>query len=113
MKPFLLFYALLLIAGLYFLMIRPARARQRQALVVQQSLQPGVEVMTTAGLFATVSSVEDDVVVLEVAPGVLNRYVKAAVARVVTPPADVLGGDAPVEPGADTGKNTDDDATDG
>ena len=41
--------------------------------------------MTTSGLFATVSSVEDDAVVLEVAPGVHSRYAKQAVLRVINP----------------------------
>jgi preprotein translocase subunit YajC len=75
----------LLAVGFYFLFIRPARMRQRQALEIQNSLRPGLEVMTTAGLYATVSSIEDDVVLLEVAPGVVNRYAKGAVARVITP----------------------------
>ena len=49
---------------------------------------PGVEVMTTAGLFATVHAVTDDEVQLEVAPGVVQRYAKGAVLRIVTPPED-------------------------
>ena len=77
----------LMFAIFYFLIIRPSRNRQRQAVQVQSSLSPGAEVMTTAGLFARVSSVEDDVVVLEVAPGVHSRYAKQAVLRVITPDA--------------------------
>lgn len=78
--PLLLFAAIF-----YFLIIRPARNRQRQAAAVHRSLTPGIEVMTTAGLIATVSAVEDDVVTLEVAPGVRCRYDKRAVMRVLTP----------------------------
>lgn len=81
----LLIPMLLIFAVFYFLILRPARNRQRQALVVQRSLAPGSEVMTTAGLFGTVSAVEDDVVVLEIAPGVNCRYAKQAVLRVITP----------------------------
>jgi preprotein translocase subunit YajC len=44
--------------------------------------------MTTAGLFATVVSVSDTEVELEVAPGVVSTYARAAIARVVTPGAD-------------------------
>ena len=73
----------LMFAIFYFLIIRPARMRQRQAAQVQTSLTPGSQVMTTAGLFAKVSSVEDDAVVLEVAPGVHSRYAKQAVLRVI------------------------------
>lgn len=81
----LLVWLLFLAVFVYFLMIRPARNRQRQALQIQNSLRPGLEVMTTTGLFGTVSAITDDEVVLEVAPGVLNRYAKGAVARIVTP----------------------------
>lgn len=84
----------LMFAIFYFLIIRPARNRQRQALQVQSSLVPGSEVMTTAGLFAKVSSVEDDAVVLEVAPGVHSRYAKQAILRVITPGASTEPADA-------------------
>jgi preprotein translocase subunit YajC len=42
--------------------------------------------MTTAGLFATVVAVEDDAVVLEIAPGVTSRWNKAAISRVLPEP---------------------------
>ncbi|MGH3341591.1 MAG: preprotein translocase subunit YajC [Carbonactinosporaceae bacterium] len=84
---------LLLVAAFFFLIIRPARARQRQAAETQRALQGGQDVMTTAGLFARVSSVEDDVVVLEIAPGVEARFARQAVARIVTPTPD--GGGSP------------------
>jgi len=95
----------LLALGFYFLFIRPARVRQRQTLAIQASLRPGLEVMTTAGLYATVAAVEDDVVLLEVAPGVVNRYAKGAVARVVTP--------AETEPEDTTPDGTDGDPAEG
>ena len=37
--------------------------------------------MTTSGLYATVASIGDDTVDLEVAPGVTVRWAKAAVAE--------------------------------
>ena len=43
--------------------------------------------MTTAGIHATVVEVEDGLVVLEVAPGVLVRFADAAVVRIVDDPA--------------------------
>jgi preprotein translocase subunit YajC len=64
-------------------------------------------VMTTSGLFGTVSSVEDDVVQLEVAPGTTVRWMKAAIGRVI---ADDTTGDPapgtvelPADDDADTG----------
>ena len=72
----------------YFLLIRPARMRQRKAMENRAAIEPGVEVTTTAGLLATVTSVneEDDTITLEIAPGVQARFVKGAIARVNTPP---------------------------
>ena len=81
-----LFFGLLLV-GLYLLAIRPQRARARALAEVRASVAPGVRVMTTAGIHATVTAVEDDTVVLEVAPGVEVRFASAAVVRVLDAPA--------------------------
>ncbi|HLZ38066.1 MAG TPA: preprotein translocase subunit YajC [Mycobacteriales bacterium] len=77
---------ILLAAVFYLLILRPQRVRQRQLAQTQSALAPGARVMTTGGLYATVSAVEDDAVLLEVAPGVVCRYVKPAVARVLEQP---------------------------
>ncbi|WP_336212732.1 preprotein translocase subunit YajC [Nonomuraea sp. LPB2021202275-12-8] len=82
---------ILLVVVFYFLLIRPQRKRQQEALKMQNSLAPGARVMTTTGLFGTVIGVDNEDVILEVAPGIQTRWVKAAIGRVVTP------GDAPVD----------------
>lgn len=71
----------------YFLLIRPARMRQRRAMENRAAIEPGVEVTTTAGMLATVTSVdeEDGTITLEIAPGVQARFVKGAIAHVNTP----------------------------
>lgn len=76
---------LLIVVVGYLLFIRPARARQRKAAETRGSVAPGAEVITTAGMIATVVDVDDDTVTLEVAPGVHSRFVKGAIARVTTP----------------------------
>ena len=81
----LLFFAVILVA-FYFLIIRPQRNRARQAAQLQARLVPGVEIMTTAGMFGRVTEVLDDGVVLEISPGVLVRFAKAAVGRIVDAP---------------------------
>lgn len=75
---------LLILLVFYLLILRPARARQREALRLQSTLAPGQRVLTTSGLHAVVVAVEDDVVVLETSPGVSSRWAKGAVARVTT-----------------------------
>jgi preprotein translocase subunit YajC len=69
---------------LYFVMIRPQRNRQRQAVQTQNQIVPGQRVRTTAGMYATVVSLEDADVVLEVAPGVRVRYLRRAIMDVIS-----------------------------
>jgi preprotein translocase subunit YajC len=68
----------------YFLLFRPQRKRQQQQLQMQRQIEPGQRVMTTAGMLADVVAIEDDHVVLEIAPGVEVRYVKQAISQVVS-----------------------------
>ena len=72
-----------LIVGMWFLLIRPQRARQRKAMEQQRGVEPGQRVRTTAGMYATVVDVDGDDVILEVAPGVHTRYIKRAIAEVL------------------------------
>lgn len=76
----------LLLIGLLGLLFFSQRRRSRAVQDVQRHLRPGMNVMTTAGLFAEVQAVEDDQVHLEIAPGIVCRFTRAAVARVLDPP---------------------------
>jgi preprotein translocase subunit YajC len=80
---FFLIIIVVLFGLLYFVTIRPQRNRQRAAQQTQSHLQPGMRVRTTAGMFATVAAVEDQEVVLEVAPGVHVRFLRRAVMDVI------------------------------
>ena len=95
---------LLIGVAFWFLLIRPQRKRAQEAAQVRDSLRVGSEVITTAGLYGTVAHVDEDAVLLEVAPGVTNRYVKAAVGRIVSQPEEAGDpdgpGEAPGGPGA-------------
>src|SRR5689334_13098654 len=75
----------LVFVGFYFLMIRPQRRRQQQVQQQQKTVQPGARVRTTAGMYATVTEVDGDDVVLEVAPGIEVRYLKRAIMEVIEP----------------------------
>jgi preprotein translocase subunit YajC len=99
---------LLLLAVFYLLLIRPQQRQRRQMADVQQALTPGSKVMTGAGLFATVKSIQDDRVELEVAPGVTNWYLRRAIVQVI--PDEVPGGDDGItfnEPSAEQNDNPD------
>ena len=75
----------LLILGLYLLIIRPQRGRAKALAQVRSTLEVGSQVITTAGIHARVVSLEADDVLLEIAPGVQVRFVRAAVVRVLQP----------------------------
>jgi preprotein translocase subunit YajC len=83
------FFALL-IGLVYFLFFRPQRNRIKRAQQLQTEVEAGQQVMTVGGLFGTVAAVEDDAVVLEIAPGVTTRWARQAISRIV-PPAESLG----------------------
>jgi preprotein translocase subunit YajC len=78
----LLFLAAM-IAVLWFLLIRPQRARQAAHRALIAELAPGDEVVTAGGVLGRVSSIADDHVKLEVAPGTEIRLAKDAVTGVM------------------------------
>lgn len=84
-NPLTLALPILLLVFFWFVMIRPQRKRQQEAQRMQNDLQPGQEVMTAAGLYGTIESVDEDVVVLETSPGVTQRYTRRAIVQVITP----------------------------
>ncbi len=75
----------LVFVGFYFLMIRPQRRRQQQAAQKQNTVTPGAQVRTTAGMYGTVIEVDGDDVILEIAPGVDVRLLKRAIMEVIAP----------------------------
>ena len=84
----------LILLAFYLLIIRPARNRSRAALALQERLAPGVEVMTTSGMYGTIVEIDEDSISLEVAPGTTIRFAKAAVGQVRSPElTDAVAGD--------------------
>lgn len=74
-----------LVVAFYFVAIRPGRRRMQAMQAVQQALGPGREVITTSGLYGTVTAVDDaaQTVTLSIAPGVEARFARGAVMKVV------------------------------
>lgn len=70
-----------LIVGMYFLLIRPQRNRQRTQERMLSELAVGDEVMTAGGLFGRVSRIDDETgrILLEIAPGVQVQILRVAV----------------------------------
>ncbi len=105
----------LVFVGFYFLMIRPQRRRQQAVQQQQKTVNPGARVRTTAGMYATVTAVDGDDVVLEVAPGVEVRYLKRAIMEVIASGEDDEAGtydDGESEPFGEPSSFHDDSAED-
>ena len=73
---------------MWVLLILPQQRRMRQHQEVIASLQVGDEVITAGGVYGTITSVDEDTLAVEVAPGVVLRVLRNAVSQRIGPPAD-------------------------
>ncbi|MCM3925887.1 preprotein translocase subunit YajC [Frankia sp. AiPs1] len=97
---------LLVLAVVYIFSMQRRRTKAQQQQVSQ--ILPGTLVVTTAGLYATVVELVDGDVLLEIAPDVVCRFTRSAIARVISSPdtdeehddgsADGDAHDGPVDP---------------
>lgn len=93
---------LLIPVGMYFLLIRPQRKRQREQVSMQRSIEVGDEIMTTSGLYGFVTELDGDIVWLEVDDDVQIRVARAAVQRKV----DTTRGETAVPVDDGSGRST-------
>jgi preprotein translocase subunit YajC len=78
--------ALLITFGLmWVLLILPQQRRMRQHQAVVASLEPGDEVVTAGGVYGTITSVDQETLAVEVAPGITLRILRSAVTQRVAP----------------------------
>lgn len=94
------FLPLLLMGGIfYFLLIRPQQRRARAQRELLSSVEVGDEVVTTAGVFGTVTAIddEDDIVTVEIAPGTRVRMVRAGIGKIVVAEDAPDGQDGPIQ----------------
>jgi preprotein translocase subunit YajC len=81
---------LFLMLGVFiFMMFRRNKKTQQQQAQLQSQFAPGVEVMTSFGLFGRIVSIDDaeNKVVLELSPGNLATVHRQAVTKIVEPVA--------------------------
>jgi preprotein translocase subunit YajC len=74
-------------AFLYFVLVRPQKRRQLESQRMLASLQVGVEVVTAGGIYGRVTELQDDAVLVEVAPGMQVKVARRAIGGVI-PPAE-------------------------
>jgi preprotein translocase subunit YajC len=78
-----LLFPIILIAIMYFLMIRPQMKKQKEHRAMLDKLAKGDEVITGGGIAGTVSNIGESFITVEVADGVQLRVQKGAIANVL------------------------------
>lgn len=84
-----------LLGVMIFFMFRNGRKRQRDALELQQKMVPGVEIMTSHGIFGRIISIDEEKneAIIETTPGTQLRVHRQTISKVVEPEG-ALDGDA-------------------
>jgi len=80
--PFILVFLIF-----YFLIIWPARKRQKKHREMVEQLQPGDKVITSGGIYGTVMGVKEDRIELKISSNVKIEIAKSAIAAILTPKA--------------------------
>jgi preprotein translocase subunit YajC len=75
-------------AVIYFLFIRPQQRQVRQHAALVEGLEVGDDILTSAGIYGTITELDGDTMQLEVADGVVLTMAKRAVAEVAVEEVD-------------------------
>jgi preprotein translocase subunit YajC len=87
-SPAIAIYLVILVAAFYFLIVRPQR---RNAMIRRQLLNAvdvGDEIVTTGGVYGTVTSIADDTLEVEIAPDVIVKIARGAVGARIAPESE-------------------------
>ncbi len=79
----MLVFPVILIAIMYFLMIRPQMKRQKEHKAMLDKLNRGDEVITSGGVAGTITDIGDNFVTVEIADNVRVRVQKGAIGNVL------------------------------
>ena len=75
----------LLLGVMWVLIIRPQKRRQLQQAQLLSTLAEGDEILTAGGIYGTVREVDEDSLLVEIAPGTNVRFARRAIAGKVEP----------------------------
>ena len=73
-----IFMIILMFVIMYFFMIRPQRKQQKAIEAFRNSLSAGQQVVTSGGVYGTVKEINNNIVVLEIAPNVKIKIDKSS-----------------------------------
>ena len=104
---FLIVMVLLLVV-MYVLMIRPQRQRQQAQQRTIETAGVGDDVLTTGGIYGTITEAEGDDIVVEIADGMTVHMTRRGIAAVL-PPEEDEEDDEDVEEDADVADDEFDD----
>ena len=79
----MLLMPIVLIAVMYFLMIRPQMKRQKEHRAMLDKLAKGDEVLTNGGIAGTVTEIGENFITVEIADNVRIRVQKGAIGNVL------------------------------
>jgi preprotein translocase subunit YajC len=83
--PAFVILLLLLFVVFYVLMVRPQRQRQAQHQSLIDNVGVGEDVLTTGGIYGTITHVEGDDLVVEIADGVEVHMTRRGIAAILPP----------------------------
>lgn len=97
----------LVLGVMYVVMIRPQRQRQAEQQRTLENARVGDDIVTTGGIYGTITEVDGDDVAVEIAKGVEVHMTRRGIAAVL-PPEDGEDEDEPEAEDGDEGAVTDD-----
>jgi preprotein translocase subunit YajC len=83
-----LLFPLLIFGALWYFMIRPQRARMRERELMVTRMAVGDEVVTVGGIHGTITELDDDTVLLEIAPAIVITVARRAVDHILDDESD-------------------------
>jgi preprotein translocase subunit YajC len=86
---FLIVMVLLLVV-MYVLMIRPQRRRQQEQQAMIDGADVGDDILTTGGIYGTITQAEGDDIVVEIAEGLSVHMTRRGIAAVLPPEGEAL-----------------------
>jgi len=103
----------LMLGVMYVLMVRPQRQKQSRQQAMINDASVGDDVLTTGGIYGTITEAEGDDVVVEIASGISVHMTRRGIAAVLPPEEDVEDDDDLLEAEDDVDEADEGAVTDG
>lgn len=81
-------FMVLIFGAMWFLLIAPQRKKQKKHQQMISGLESGTDVVTSGGIYGTITNVKDDRFVLKIADNTKIEIAKSAVATVLSKESD-------------------------